>query len=438
MVSGDQSGAEDRYLVISVDGHVGPPLETFREYCPAAHLGALDEQIAAVRASWPESGGFAEIAKKAFGYDLDPKVIAAADRVNQVAGGWDPDARRRDMDADGIAAEVIFHGLQNGQPLPLVGDGLFAARGAENSAELDTVGCRIYNRWLADFVSGAPHRHAGLAYLPLHDVDLAVAEVEWAREHGLRGVNFPAPRPGVPALWDGGLDPLYDACAQLDMPLTTHTGAGRVWFYDDGTLGKAFQMIEGPWVARRGVWHLILSGAFERFPRLKLVLTEIFGQWVPEMVRDMDHAFLDPINPPIRRRLPRLPSEYWEEHCYVGASMMSRDEALLYPEHGARALMWGSDYPHIEGTFPYTRLSLQTTFHGLPRESVAAMLGGTAAEAYGFDPEALRPIADAIGPTVAELAQPPAAEPGDEYIGFAFRESTSWPADSPEALAFRG
>jgi predicted TIM-barrel fold metal-dependent hydrolase len=403
-------------------------MEVYRPYCDRRFLEQFDEQLRAVQAARRPEGGFAAIAEKAFGYELDPKVVAAADRANEVAGGADPVARLHDMDMDGVAGEVIFHGLQNGEPMPFAADQLFVGRSKAESAELDAVGCHLYNQWLVDFISMAPERHAALAYVSLFDIAGAVKELEWAREHGLRGVNFPAPLRDRPELFDPRFEPFFAACADLEMPMTTHTGAGDRWSYSDGVLGMAFQKIEGPFVARRGVWQLVLSGAFERHPGLKLVLTEIFAHWVPEMLRDMDFAYLDNVNPLIRERIPRLPSEYWMTNCFVGASFMSRDEARLYPEKGTANLMWGGDYPHIEGTHPYTRLSMRTTFAGLPRDHITAMLGMTAARVYGMDVDGLRAVADQIGPTVDEFLDMPDEKPGDEYVGLGFRESTAWPA----------
>jgi predicted TIM-barrel fold metal-dependent hydrolase len=404
-------------------------MEEYGRYCPPKHRDAFAEQLAAVASARTTEGGFAVTAKKAFGYDLDPKVVAAADRANGVLGGADSAARHADMDHDGVAADVILHGLQNAEPIPFLSDQLF--QGKDGSATgLEGVGCHMYNQWVADFISTAPERHAALAYVSLHDMDGAIKELEWARNAGLRGVNFPAPRRNLLDFTNPFYEPLFAACADLDMPLTTHTGAGDRWSYEDGVCGMAFQKIEGPFVARRGVWQLIFGGVFERYPSLKLVLTEVFGIWVPEMVRDLDFAYLDNVNPLIRQRLPKLPSEYWMTNCYVGASFMSPDEAALYPDRGASNLMWGSDYPHIEGTHPYTRDSLRHTFAGLPPSTVAPLAGLTAAQVYGLDLDKLRPVADRIGPTVEELSTPPASLPGDDYVGLGFRQSSAWPADS--------
>jgi hypothetical protein len=68
--------------------------------------------------------------------------------------------------------------------------------------------------------------------------------------------------------------------------------------------------------------------------------------------------------------------------------------------------MWGSDYPHTEGTFPFTREGLRLTFATVPPGETQAMLAGNAAAVYGFDLDALALIAARVGPTVAEVARP--------------------------------
>ncbi|HVX23205.1 MAG TPA: amidohydrolase family protein [Acidimicrobiales bacterium] len=420
-----------RYMVVSVDAHVGPPTEAFAEYCPAKYRDDFDLAVRrAKEAMGPPGRTFETIAKKALGLkSVDPALLAAAERANLVAGQWDPDARRADMDADGVSADVIFHGTQNGEQLPFVADALFVTSSGGNS-ELEAVGCRMYNRWLVDFVSGCPERHAGLAYVPWSDIDAAVEELAWAREAGLRGVNFPSPNQKRPYYYDPGYERFWAAAADLEMPLTTHAAGGDRWDYEDGVLGQAFQIMELGFLARRSIWQLTFSGVFERHPKLKYVLTEARATWVNEVIRDMDYAYTDTVNPALRERLPRLPSEYWMTHCFIGGSFLSHDEAALYPDRGAANIMWGSDYPHLEGTFPYTLPSLQATFAGIRPDYVRPMIGLTAAKVYGLDVDYLNRLAAQIGPTEKQLSQPPSDRPGPEYVGRGFRESSSWPADA--------
>ena len=143
-------------------------------------------------------------------------------RNRWTAGHHDGAARRADLDAEGIAAEVIFHGSQNDQPVPFQTSML----GAPDDPDLAAAGIHMYNRWLADLCAQAPARHAGLAHLPLWDLDRSVEELRWAHDVGLKGINFPAPRPWLPPYNDPLWEPLWAEAEALGMPLTTHSGAG--------------------------------------------------------------------------------------------------------------------------------------------------------------------------------------------------------------------
>jgi hypothetical protein len=122
----------------------------------------------------------------------------------------------------------------------------------------------------------------------------------------------------------------------------------------------------------------------------------------------------------LRAALPRRPSEYWRRHCYVAATFLSRAEAEMRGKMGAGRVLWGSDFPHPEGTWPHTPTCLRQTFHGIPEREVAAMLGESALALYAFDRARLRELADRIGPRVADLAQPPERLP-DDYLGMGLR-----------------
>src|SRR5204863_7192078 len=123
-----------------------------------------------------------------------------------------------------VAACVLLPGSMNLEPNPFIASGLGKAKRTEDP-ELAANSMAIYNRWLADFVAQAPHRHIGLAYLPMWDVDAAIAEVQWARNAGMRGVNFPAMRDGeLPEYNQPIWEPLWSACEDLRMPLVTHVG----------------------------------------------------------------------------------------------------------------------------------------------------------------------------------------------------------------------
>ena len=149
-------------------------------------------------------------------------------RRNAADGGaLRPAPRLQDMDRDGVAGGAIFAESLNGQPFPFDYDNRIASGvPAPEARELAGVGRAMYNRWLADFCSVEPERNVGLAQLPFWDIDAVMAELEWAAEHGLRGINFPSPgQPGLFPVRDPGMDRFFAACASLDMTLATHIGA---------------------------------------------------------------------------------------------------------------------------------------------------------------------------------------------------------------------
>ncbi len=106
------------------------------------------------------------------------------------------------------------------------------------------------------------------------------------------------------------------------------------------------------------------------------------------------------------KKLSLTPSEYFARNCWIGASFIRPIEAALRHEVGVERIMWGSDYPHSEGSYPHSREALRASFATAPEAEVRAMLGETAAAVYGFDLDALDAIAGRVGPTVAEIAVP--------------------------------
>ena len=414
-------------VIVSADCHVGPRLvEDLRPFCPIDAVGTFDEYVA-------------DDARSSGRYVPQPEDDGAGAvrwRNRATKGHHDPVARRRDLDSEGIAAEVIFHGSQNDQPIPFQTSML----GPPADPRLAAVGMHIYNRWLAEFCAQAPQRHAGLVHLPLWDLDASIAELEWAAGAGLRGVNFPAPRPWLlpynHPLWE----PLWAAAEQLKMPLTTHAGAGEPSLYTGHELTALMSIESGGWLSRRAAHILVFAGVFERHPDLRLVLTEQPGEWWPYLRNELDSVHLaNAGDAALIRQVPRLPSEYLQRNVYIGASFVSRAEALGGLVGGyADRMMWGADYPHMEGTYQYpgtedvtghpsyTRLSLRFALAGMDEGDVRALVGGTAMSVYGFDAATLTEVAAGIGaPTFAEISDPLDTIPAGASP-FAFRTFGPW------------
>jgi predicted TIM-barrel fold metal-dependent hydrolase len=170
----------------------------------------------------------------------------------------------------------------------------------------------------------------------------------------------------------------------------------------------------GGWPSRRGLARMIFGGVFERHPGLRLVMAEQAGDWWDFIGREMDSSWKGHW-PQLKAQVPKPPSQYLTEHVYIGASFTAPFEARAAAEGGYETnMMWGRDYPHIEGTFQnlepdqenMTHLSLRHGFAGLPADKVQLMVGGNLLRVFGIDEAPLADLARRIGaPTLDDLSQ---------------------------------
>ena len=169
-----------------------------------------------------------------------------------------------------------------------------------------------------------------------------------------------------------------------------------------------------PFYSQRPFVQFLTSGVFERFPRLKFVMTEMGCAWLPPMLDNLDRVLaqirdtgrVGELRFEPEHVLPLSATEYFRRNCWVGASQPGADDAAARESIGADRFMWGSDYPHNEGTFPHTREALRQRFSDVDPSAMHQLLAVNAAELYGFDLEALAPVAERVGPTVSELSEP--------------------------------
>jgi predicted TIM-barrel fold metal-dependent hydrolase len=401
----------DRYLVISSDGHAGLPPERYRDYLDPKHHAAFD-------AALPIQIAMTKEAERRF-LIADINAEWRKGRERALAGAWDHDARIEVLDQDGVAAEVLFpDGITEMNAPPFGGGFSMPTEGVV--PELQWAGCRAHNRWMAEFVSMAPERRAGLACVPITwDVAEAVREIAWAREHGLRGVIFPVTWGRHAPYHHPRYDPIWAACQDHGLPIHFHSGPAPMEDYfgpfppppDAASLPGAvgIYISEVCWWNARPLTFMLWGGVFERFPRLKVAITEGTAVWVPEYLRLLDQRYSETHYAQklgdYRSHLSLKPSEYFARNVRIGASCMPRREALLRHEIGVGQIMWGTDFPHPEGSWPVTREQMTETFRGLPEDEVAAMLGGNAADFYGFDTGKLAPLAARIGPERSAFRQ---------------------------------
>lgn len=391
-------GNSGNYVVISADCHGGADIAGYRPYLESR----LHDEFDAWAATFVNP------------YD----DIAGPD----AARNWDSDIRLAEQAADGVVAEVVF---PNTIP-PFFPKGSLVHQPPGASAgdlEKRWAGLRAHNRWLAEFCQAAPGRRAGMCQIMLHDIEGSVTEIRWAREHGLTGgVLLPGAPPGsgVPPLYAPDYEPIWQVCEELGMPINHHSGSAAP---DMGEYpaAQAIFLLEVTWWAHRTLWHLIFSGVMDRHPDLQFVFTEQGTAWVPEELTRLDyyHGRLSGSGGAAgsqearfgesTRGLSMKPSEYWVRQCQLGSSFIRRPEVEMRDQVGVERIMWGSDFPHLEGCWPFSKAHLRMAFSGVPEAEVRAMVGGNAARVYGFDLEALAPLAALHGPSPAEVAEPLAA-----------------------------
>lgn len=391
----------DRYTVISADCHAGADLLDYKPYLEKSHHDDFD--------AWADAY-------------VNPYEDLLADTADR---NWNSDRRVAELEADGIVAEVVF---PNTIPPFFPSASLMAPAPSREEHEQRWAGLRAHNRWLADFCAAAPGRRAGVAQILLGDVDEAVREIRRSKDAGLTGgILLPGTPPGsgLPELYSQTYDPVWAVCDELGVPVNHHGGSASPPLGEEPAARAVF-MVETTWFSHRALWHLIFGGAFRRHPDLKLVLTEQGSGWIPGVLDMLDyyHGRLvaaasraataeSKFGAGLADSMGRGPSEVWRENCFVGASFMRPHEVPLRHRIGLDKIMWGSDYPHDEGTTPYSREGLRIAYAGLPRDEVAAMAGGNAARVYGFDLGLLDPIAAEVGPTVEEIAEPLTEIPAD-------------------------
>ena len=380
----------DHYTIITADSHAGGSHAQYREYLDLEFRDDFD--------AWR-------------GKYKNPFKDLKDDRR---ARNWDSERRWAEQEADGVVAEVIF---PNTVPPFFPSFVLFAQPPRPDEYVHRLAGIRAHNRWLADFVAEAPQRRAGIGQIFTNDLDDAITDARWIKDHDLRGgVLLPNIAPDVSwvsPLYDPAYDRLWAELEALELPVNVHGGTGAP-NYGNFAVSPLLYINEVVFYSQRPLVQLILSGVFERFPRLKFVITETGGAWVPPLLARLDSTMAKirdtGATGEIRYSkdvvLPKLASEYFAQNCWVGVSQPGPADVAALDAIGLDRFMWGSDYPHDEGTYPFTREHLRQVFHSTSTDDMRKILGGNAAALYGFELDRLATYAHDHGPTVAELAEP--------------------------------
>ena len=385
----------ERYTIISADCHAGGSHAAYREYLDPAYVADFD--------AWRGK------------YKNPYKDLGDTRRLRN----WDNEMRNGQQEQDGIAGEVVF---PNTVPPFFPSFVLFAKPPTDEEYEHRHAGVMAHNRWLKDWCDEFPERRAGVGQIFLNDVDDAIADVKWIKENGLRGgILLPNIAPDVKwvkPLYDRCYDPLWEVLQDLEMPVNVHSGTGNP-DYGSYPVSMLLYINEVVFYSQRPFVQMVLSGVFERFPRLKFVITEAGCAWMPPLLERLDSVIrgirdtgaTGEIRYGDDHVLPRDATEYFHQNVWMGVSQPGPVDAAARHEIGIDRFMWGSDYPHDEGTYPYTRENLRARFSDAPEAELRQILAGNAAKLYDFDLDALAPLAAKIGPTVEEIAQPLDAVP---------------------------
>ena len=312
----------------------------------------------------------------------DPDELRTSAAFGDVRpAAYDPAAYIAENETDGVWGSVIY---------PSQGLVLYTVP----VTDVVTASMRAYNDWLAEFCGHDTTRLKGIAMINVDDPDDGAAELVRIRDLGLCGALITVMPPPWMPFRDGAYDNFWATAQDLDVPLSLHTATDR----GDPRVGDAaFRLdvkhvppsvfVNKDFQVRQSLAELILSGVFERFPRLRVGAVEHELAWIPFFLDQMDYTYTQ--RPPRGdwyrfREQGMLPSDYFRRNCFAsfqedGVGIRVRDVI------GLDALMWGSDYPHTESTFPRSREILGEILAGVPVDEAMRIVSRNAAELYHFD-----------------------------------------------------
>lgn len=291
-------------------------------------------------------------------------------------GGYDPHAHVKDMESDGVWGGILY---------PSLGFNMYAVP----DHKLLEAAFAAYNDWLAEFCEPYPDRLKGVANVMVDDVDAGIKELERAKKMGLCGAmigTYPLPD----LTYDHPrYEPFWEAAQDLGMVLSFHIGSNRPGSFKiqdaDGNITvRAADITNADYWARMSLCDVVYSGVFERYPNLNLVCVEHELGWIPFLIERMDYRYKYYYKlVPNRFKGSAVPSDFMRKNVFYS---FQEDQLgiRLRDLIGIDQLMWGSDYPHPESTFPKSQEILGKILDGVPEDEKEKIVGGNASRLYNF------------------------------------------------------
>jgi predicted TIM-barrel fold metal-dependent hydrolase len=352
--------------LVSADSHVNEPRALWWDALPASMRKRAPARIR------PGDEGSWELKH----HDETTLSQRQKDQVEESARNEQNDLsyRLKIMHEDGIAAECVF---------PTIGLYLWDM----DDAALGQACCEIYNDWIYDTLESKSPRHRCAGVIPTWSISQAITEVKRVAAMGLGAIMLPLR--GVPDEWNSpNWEPMWDAIEETGLPIVLHQGSGHDMLFYRGPGAAVANLLATQSMAPRSAALLTTSGTLERHPGLHFIFVETNAAWVSWSMDTLDSyydAFL--ANPGwVRPLLKEKPSHYIRQQIHgtfqwdpTGLNNVSRT--------GPLPLLWGSDYPHSEGTYPHSRKIVQEMFSDINEDDAQAILGGTATKLFHFDPE---------------------------------------------------
>ncbi len=374
--------AATTYPLLSSDSHVFEPPDLWTTRCPGIDEVPRVERVRN-RDLWMLGGhvmGSTAAAQNAGVRHNNPAELRTVGLFDDVPkGAYEPEARLAEQDVDGIGGEVLYTTV-----------GLFLYGQLRDSARLSLL-CGAYNDWLAEFCAHEPNRLKGMAMIDTDDIRGAVKELERSRNLGLVGAMIPSYPDWERPYEHPDYEPLWAAAADLEAPLALHVATNRpgplpsLSFELPAECTQSFLTNLDYWV-RMSLTDIILSGVFERHPTLMVGSVENELGWIPYFLFQLDYTYTDRLRRstwPKRFDSGKLPSDYFRSNVFASF----QEDPTAMPQRsviGIDTLMWGSDYPHPESTYPKSREITSRVLADVPEPDREQILAGNTARVFGF------------------------------------------------------